>query len=287
MFRFRQFSINDDHCAMKVGTDGVLLGAWCTLPPPVLTSSSTIAMPSAPLSSHRDFSALPSSPTTTRILDIGTGSGLIALMLAQRFPQTTLLGIEIDKSAAQQAQENVQASPFSSQINILEGDVLKTEWGTMSESTFDMIVSNPPYFEETLLSPNSQRAQARHVHLGLTFERLTERCAQLLRTGGWLQVILPKQAQERFVSCAARVGLQLIHQTDVHTVKQKPAKRVLLRLEKVSSPPSHTAQQDADATRSSQADTLILLENGKRSAQYEALCSAFYLPYEELHPKTQ
>jgi len=210
MFQFQQFTIHDDRCAMKVGTDGVLLGAWCQMPP---------------------------TPSAARALDIGTGSGLIALMLAQHYPQLQIVGVELDADATTQARENVTASPFASQIVVKQGDIMTEDWRE-DHLPFDMIVSNPPYFEETLLSPNQQRAQARHVHHGLTFEALAQRRAQLLKSGGWLQVIIPKTAQPRFVRCAQDAGFSLIHQTDVHTVARKAPKRVMLRFQLHFTPPT-------------------------------------------------
>ena len=94
-FQFKQFTIHQKHCAMKVGTDGTLLGAWAQVP-----------------------------SASARILDIGTGTGLIALMMAQRFPKASVLGIDIDPDAVMQAKENVAASPFASRINILNENVL-------------------------------------------------------------------------------------------------------------------------------------------------------------------
>ncbi len=101
MFQFQQFTIHDDRCAMKVGTDGVLLGAWCKMPP---------------------------TPSAARALDIGTGSGLIAMMLAQRYPQGQIVGVELDADATSQAIENVAASPFASQIVVKQGDIMSEDW---------------------------------------------------------------------------------------------------------------------------------------------------------------
>lgn len=264
MFRFQQFTIHDDRCAMKVGTDGVLLGAWCQMP-----TYSTDITPTSPL----------------KILDVGTGSGLIALMLAQRFPQTHITALELEVAAAQQARENVISSPFSAQVEVKQGDFLAEDW--CPQASFDAIVSNPPYFEETLLSPNQQRAQARHVHHGLTFEALTQQSAQLLKSGGWLQVILPKSAQQHFVRSAQDTGFSLIHQTDVHTVSRKSPKRVLLRFQLHYTQPSSPSEAQPIIGDFLQTDQLILQENGQRSPQYQQLCADFYLTPEQLnHPSS-
>lgn len=259
MFTFRQFVVHDDRCAMKVGTDGVLLGAWARLAatnePPQPTGSESHA---APIENLRP---------TKRVLDVGTGCGLVALLLAQRFPEAHLVALEIDPQAADQAAENVARSPFAQQINVLCADFLDDNHcaSLRDAGTFDAIVSNPPFFEETLLAPDALRAQARHTATGLTFARLTMRAAHLLRPGGSLEVIVPKSAQDRFHAAAAEASFSLLHATDVQTVARKAPKRVLLRF--VKSVNSHEVKRD----------TLVLMSEGERSAQYAKLCRDFYL----------
>lgn len=259
MFTFRQFVVHDDRCAMKVGTDGVLLGAWARLTatdePPQTTGSKSHA---APIENRR---------STKRVLDVGTGCGLVALLLAQRFPESRLVALEIEPEAAAQAAENVNNSPFAAQIAVRCGDFLnhQDEEALHEGELFDAIVSNPPFFEETPLSPVAHRAQARHTATGLTFARLTARAARLLRPGGSLEVIIPKTAQDRFHAAAADAGCSLVRATDVQTVARKAPKRVLLHFVKGSAP------------ERVERDTLILLCDGQRSAQYAELCRDFYL----------
>lgn len=233
-FTFKQFHIDDTHCAMKVGTDGVLLGAWVDV-----------------TKAHH-------------VLDIGCGSGLITLMMAQRAPQATIEGIEIDGMAAADAKQNVSLSPFAQHIQIIEGDALSYT----SVSLFDHIVSNPPYHEESLLPPSSTRAKARHTSGGgLTFEALFETVNRLLDKDApqaMFSVVLPTQAVSRFITQAAIYGLQLSRRTHVVTRPQKPCKRTLLAF----SPHDVTPIED----------TLVLLNSdGSRSAEYEHLCADFYL----------
>lgn len=230
MFRFKRFTINDDRCAMKVGTDGVLLGAWADV------------------------------DAASHILDIGTGSGLIALMLAQRNEQAHVTGLELDSAAAEQARENVADSPFAAQVDIVTGDFLSHQ-----AEGYDAIVSNPPFFEEDLLPPDAERASARHTAAGLTFETLVVRSAALLREGGSLQVIIPKTAQGRFHALCNAQGLVLVRATDVRTVIRKEPKRVLLHFVK------------GDVATLPQRDELVLMTDGQRSADYSALCHDFYL----------
>ena len=127
-FRFKQFTIHQEKCAMKVGTDGCLLGAWVDL------------------------------SQSQRILDVGCGSGLIAIMTAQRCTNVTITGIEIDNEAASQATENAESSPWAERIEIICEDFLKFT----PEQQFDTIVSNPPYFSNSLKCPNDKRNKARH-----------------------------------------------------------------------------------------------------------------------------
>ena len=258
MFTFRQFVVHDDRCAMKVGTDGVLLGAWAQL---CADSHHQAKEGESPLISTKNPLCAP------RVLDVGCGCGLIALMVAQRFPDSRLVALEIDREAAAQAAENVNNSPFAAQIAVRCGDFLnhQDEEALHEGELFDAIVSNPPFFEETLLSPVAHRAQARHTATGLTFERLTARAATLLRPAGTLEVIIPKTAQDRFHAAAAEAGFSLLHATDVQTVARKAPKRILLRF--VKSVNSHEVKRD----------TLILMAEGERSEQYAELCRDFYL----------
>ncbi len=238
MFTFKQFTIDDTHCAMKVGTDGVLLGAWADV-----------------AHSHN-------------ILDIGCGSGLIALMLAQRAPSARVTGVEIDEAAASDAQRNAAASPFSDRTAIAHADLL--QWCKGHAGEFDTIVSNPPYHEETLLPPSALRAAARHTDGGgLCFSALLH-CTQILlrpqseAPEASFSVVLPTQAAVRFISLAAAYGLELHRRTDVVTRPQKPCKRVLLTFKRAAGAPEH--------------DTLVLMEaDGSRSAAYASLCADFYI----------
>lgn len=259
IFTFRQFVVYDDRCAMKVGTDGVLLGAWAQLCADSLAHQAKDC--ESPLISTKNPLCAP------RVLDVGCGCGLVALLLAQRFPETHIVALEIDPQAAEQAAENVARSPFARQIDVHCVDFLDENRcaSLVDAGAFDAIVSNPPFFEETLLAPDALRAQARHTATGLTFARLTARAARLLRPGGSLEVIVPKSAQDRFHAAAADAGCSLVRVTDVQTVARKAPKRVLLHFVKGAAP-AHVER-----------DTLILLCDGQRSVQYTELCREFYL----------
>lgn len=201
MFTFKQFVIEDAHCAMKVGTDGVLLGAW------------------ADVSGCR------------HITDIGCGSGVVALMATQRAPLARVTGVEIDPGAARDARANAAASPFASRTEIVLADVCRYA-ATAPKS--DCLLSNPPYHEEDLLPPTACRATARHTSGGgMGFEALLRAACQLLDPAAphaRFSLILPTQALPRFLPLAAVHGFHETRRTDVVTRPGKPPKRTLLEL---------------------------------------------------------
>lgn len=244
-FTFKQFHIADSRCAMKVGTDGVLLGAWADV------------------------------SRASRILDIGCGSGLISLMIAQRQPVARVTAIELDASAVLDARDNVAHSPFADRIEVVQDDVVRWAVDPAQQGKFDCIISNPPYYEEDLLPPSQLRAQARHTAGGgLTFAALLRSVSLLLHDDqgknaladhpSTFSVILPSQAQPRFCTLAALHGLTLTRRTDIVTRLNKPCKRVLLEFSLSARPLDH--------------NVLTLLGDGdSRSAEYQALCEDFYL----------
>ena len=172
---------------MKVGTDGVLLGAW--------------------------------APLGSRILDVGTGSGLIARMLMQRCPEAEVEGIDIDEAAVAQAKENgVRA--FQARLQ---------DWKSDIGNCYDLIVSNPPYFQNSLKNPDRGRELARHTD-SLGYEELIAHSARLLKEEGQLALILPAEAEEEIRNLAARYSLFPTHITRVYSKETKPARRVILAL---------------------------------------------------------
>ena len=189
MFQFKRFVVEQDLCAMKVGMDGVLLGAW--------------------------------APGGKRILDVGTGTGLIALMMAQRYQESVVTAIDIDEGAVRQATVNVERSPFSYQI------IIKQETVQEHEGVYDSIVSNPPYFIDSLNAPDQQRNIARHTDT-LSYAELMQAAYRLLADDGEFSVIVPFDYKRRMEDEATFVGFFPHQVIGVRTVERKSPKRYLL-----------------------------------------------------------
>jgi tRNA1Val (adenine37-N6)-methyltransferase len=197
-FKFKQFTIFQEKAAMKVGTDGVLLGAWAEC------------------------------ENCNRILDVGTGTGLIALMLAQR-SNAQITAIEIEENAAEDARQNIGNSPWKSRV-VLE-HVSFQEFTRNNNESFDLIVSNPPFFTNAFKPSNNNRAMARHSD-SLPFSALTYCSAQLLGASGKLAVILPFEASIEFEELAAANNLFLSRKTKIRPNLKKEENRVLLEFSK-------------------------------------------------------
>ena len=193
-FRFKQFAVRQDATPMKVGTDGVLLGAWASV-----------------------------RPSDRRELDIGTGTGLIALMLAQRAAQAEVVAVDVEDVA--EARANAAASPWADRIRVEQVAVQRFEPGVR----FDLVVSNPPFFVDSLTCPDTRRTTARHA-VRLSFEELRDAAVRLLAPGGRFAVVLPIEAALRFIGLCCG-PLRLVRRTDVRTTPRRPAKRVLLEFE--------------------------------------------------------
>lgn len=230
-FKFKRFTIRQSNCAMKVGTDGTLLGAWAE-----------------------------ASSGPCRILDIGTGTGLIALMMAQRYPQASIVGVDIDASAVNQAKENVKASPFADRIAIFETDICHF----IADQSFDAIVCNPPFFDDDLVCPENQRAIARHT-ITLSYRELLLSAFRLLSENGSFSVIIPTNNRSNFESEALLAGFFLLRICLVKTIPTKSPKRCLIELKKTAGPEIF--------------NTCEVIEDspGVRSAWYRQLTDDFYL----------
>lgn len=233
-FHFKQFTVEQERCAMKVGTDGVLLGAWAKAPLQV-----------------------------GKILDIGTGSGVIALMLAQRFSNAKVLGIDIEKGACEQAWQNFQNAPFSSQLSIQNQAIQHFD----TNDKFDVIVSNPPFFSQGIMPTNSQRLLARHT-AEFSFETFFEKTSRLLTKSGIASIIIPQNEAEILIKIAGKYSLFCTECCTVYPNPEKTAKRCLLAFSLQKSP--ETKQ------------TALTIETNKRhqyTAEYQQLLKDFYLAF--------
>lgn len=229
-FHFKSFSIKQEQSAMKVGTDGVLLGAW-------------INPKSYP---HH-------------ILDIGTGTGLIAIMLGQRFKRSQIHAIDIDHASAEEALFNAQSSPWSERLNITHCALQDYN----PSNIYDLIVSNPPYFRNTTLSNDKSRALARN-HLALSLEYLIERSYDLLHENGELALIVPSNEFETIQLLAEKFNFYINKLCWVRGNHQTPIKRLLVALSK---------------NKEILEEKNLTIENSRHNytEDYKNLCQDFYL----------
>lgn len=193
VFAFKQFVIAQDQCAMKVGTDGVLLGAWAA--------------------------------GGRHVLDAGTGTGIIALMMAQRYGEATVTAIDIDEAAVCQAVRNVADSPFAKRVSVC------CEALQQHDGVYDAIVSNPPFFIDSLKAPDAQRSMARHAST-LTYAELMRAAWRLLADDGELSVVVPFDYRRRMEDEATFVGFFASRVCGVRTAEGKPVRRYLLAFRK-------------------------------------------------------
>ena len=206
MFQFKKFTVNQDRCAMKIGTDGVLLGAWCPM-------------------DNNPFS----------VLDIGAGTGILSLMLAQRSNAEQIDAIEIDENGFEQCVENFEASPWSDRLFCFHAGL--DEFMEEPEDEYDIIISNPPFYTEDYKTENEQRDLARFAD-ALPFEDLVEAAHLLLSENGILSVIIPFKEEENFLVLAKNFELYPFKITRVKGTPTTEIKRSLLafsRIEKETS----------------------------------------------------
>ena len=269
-FRFKQFTVWHDRCAMKVGTDGVLLGTWCPLQ----------EFRSLGVQKFRS-SGVPSEPSEhhhiTKVLDVGTGSGLIALMLAQRLPQAQITAIDIDNGAVEQAKYNFSISPWADRLQCHQ-QALQDLKGT---GIYDLIVSNPPYFQDSLKNPNSQRALARHTDT-LSYDELLANSARLLKEEGRLALVLPIEAEQQIIALAQAYALYPTHITHVYPKPGKAAKRLLIAFSLLpiaysTSPIANSPSPIANSLLPIANSLTLESETSPRSEEYKELTKDFYL----------
>ncbi|WP_290619032.1 MULTISPECIES: tRNA1(Val) (adenine(37)-N6)-methyltransferase [unclassified Arsukibacterium] len=242
-FKCKQFFVGHAQCAMKVGTDGLLLGAWASLPTCVSSANHTAIT------------------VANTMLDIGTGSGLISLMLAQRAPDATIHAIELDPAAAAQASCNFLQSPFSKRLKLLKGDILTYQ----PAERYALIVSNPPFFDNALLSKDGQRNQARHT-ASLPMPLLLAKAAALLAAGGSFALVLPDSSAEAFCRMAYEQGWYLRVNCVVYSRTSKAPLRRLMQWQREPCCPQ-------------QQQLVIHDRKGGYTEQYRTLLREFYLNF--------
>ncbi|MBQ0266835.1 MULTISPECIES: tRNA(1)(Val) (adenine(37)-N(6))-methyltransferase TrmN [Providencia] len=232
-FTFKQFFVAHDRCAMKVGTDGVLLGAW------------------APVEGIQSA------------LDIGSGSGLIALMLAQRNTILRVDAVELDSDAAAQAQENFIGSPWAERLQVINQDIVS--YSQSSPAQYDLIVSNPPYFEPAVACRDEKRDQARYTST-LTHDVLLESAKACLAAHGLFCLVLPHDAGEKLQKMAEDSGWFTAFRINVSDKRVTPYHRMLLglRLQNIETKVTSLALKE---------------ENGEYTDEFRKLIQPFYVKY--------
>ena len=196
MFKFKQFAVNQDRCAMKIGTDAVLLGAWC-----------------------------PIDNNPKSILDVGAGTGILALMLAQRTNADQIDALEIDEEAYEQCVENFENSPWADKLFCYHAAL--DEFVDDPEDEYDLIISNPPFYSEDFKTTDEQRDLARFQD-AMPFEDLIEAADLLLSENGTFAVVIPYKEEERFIDLCAEYELYAVKATRVKGSQKTPIVRSLL-----------------------------------------------------------
>lgn len=215
---------------MKVGVDGVLLGAWAGV-------------------------------KEGKILDVGTGCGLIALMLAQRFPGSEIIGIDIDEASVMEAGENFAGSPWGSKMRVILGQFPDA---ISEDEKFDLIVSNPPYFRSGVDNPETSRERARHQD-SLSIFTLMKDSRKFLRKEGRLAMIFPGEFYEELIKEADNSGFSAARVCFIRNNERRPYKRVMTEL---------IIDRKGDRVK---AEMLTLFRGGEATEEYKKLCGEFYL----------
>lgn len=231
-FRFRHFTVWHDRCAMKVGTDGVLLGAWTEVCP------------------------------SGEILDVGTGSGLIALMIAQRSLSARITGIEPDPEAAAQAAENFRNSEWAMRLNAV--NLSLQSFARTCGTKFRLIVSNPPYYDCSLINSDGRRTAARHTDT-LSHKDLLHLSSRLMEDGGILSLIIPAEYADKVIEAASAEGLGPERICTVRAREHSRERRAMISFKK---------EQDG-ITR--YEEFFIYEGNGEYSGMFKSLTEEFYL----------
>lgn len=248
-FRFKRFNVVNERSAMKVNTDGVLLGASLTI-----------------------------DPLSRRFLDVGTGTGTIALMVAQRVSDMIMSeaevpsagadvridAIDIDEPSASEAADNFRNSPWSSMLAVREASLDAFQSELHSDVRFDQIFSNPPYFDDSLQAPDQRRNDSRHTSTGLSYRELLEFAKDRLSPAGHISIVLPADTESALTRHARMCGLHLFRIVRIKTVPRKQPIRIIAEF----------SFRRVDAPID---ETLTIQNEGRYTEEYLALTKEFYL----------
>ena len=232
MFHFKEFSISQEVSSMKVGTDSVILGAWTPAYQP------------------------------QRILDIGAGTGILSLMMAQRFPQALIHSIEIDAETAQECKQNITSSPWKGRITVFQTDIRDFS----ASNSYDLILSNPPFFSEDTHSPNQKRSLARASH-SLPFAQLLNCVNKFLSPKGTFSVVIPYKEETSFLQEATYYSLYPLQKLYLKGTPSSPIKRSFLLLSR---------QQ---VTQILTKLLIVEKERHQYTEEYQELTKNFYLKF--------
>ncbi|HRO42186.1 MAG TPA: methyltransferase [Flavipsychrobacter sp.] len=230
-FQFKQFRVDQEHCAMKVSTDACIQGAWT-----------------------------PVSSEIKNILDIGAGTGLLSLMMAQRNKTAHIDAIELDTNSARQAQQNFEQSEWGKRLNIIEADVRQYKF----EKKYDLVICNPPFFVNSLLGNNEKRNVAKHT-INLLFKDLFHAIVQSLSPTGYASVLLPAMEHKEWSKLLEANNWQIFHELNiVPRVKEKPNRVISL----CSSSPTNMELTE---------DLIIRNSTNEYTPEFTHLLKPFYL----------
>ena len=242
VFRFKKFEVVNERSAMKVNTDGVLLGAGMTI-----------------------------SPSDRRLLDVGTGTGTIALMSAQRLSSLTeeyndiiIDAVDIDKVSAEEAEANFAKSPWKEMLHAYNAALDEFSDGLEADVRYDLIFSNPPYFEDSLLAPDERRCNARHTSTGLSYRELLEFASERLIADGRMAIVLPAEQEAPLCRYSRMCGLHLFRIMRIKTVPRKAPSRIIAEFSRERCPQPEEV-------------TLTIQNEGKYTEEYLSLTHDFYL----------
>lgn len=228
-FRFKHFSLDHHQSAQKIGTDSVLLATWIQTNNPL------------------------------KILDIGSGCGLISFILGQRFPNAQITGLEVDLASYLESLKNLESFPWKKNLAFLQGDFLKHDF---HGEKFDLIISNPPYFKNAFLSGDSKRDQARH-EFSMPHLSLMEKCKSLLKDHGTLALVLPPEESQILMDS------KILHCNRIGYLKNKAQSNIK----------RHLSEWSFGKTELQKEDFILRKDSGEYSASYKKLGKDYYLDF--------